>query len=208
MNGIPLFRVLDALVAEESVFAFDHALDCPAAPGRACRAELVLRRFATAIGDRLEFSPSAVREAAYTGLKACAACGKPVSPSWSFSGCLTRLWRREDGDPLDLRSAPESFGHGAAWESPWLARLFESYWDNWPEGRAPLQILTPGGVWMPDSRANNCTLPNEKTHRCWVLHGDGLRLTADKAGHTCSAGAGSILAGGWHGFLRDGMLVS
>jgi len=47
-------------------------------------------------------------------------------------------------------------------------------------------------------------------HRCWVRHGrpeDGT-LHVDKNGVTCAAGAGSIVAGNFHGFLHGGFLTS
>lgn len=62
--------------------------------------------------------------------------------------------------------------------------------------------------WMVDGPANNCTLPDDKVHRCWCRHGEVPNLTIDKVGVTCSAGAGSILChGGFHGFLREGYIV-
>jgi hypothetical protein len=47
-------------------------------------------------------------------------------------------------------------------------------------------------------------MPDDGEHRCWVRHGEPPRITVDKNGPTCQAGAGSILAGDYHGFLRDG----
>jgi hypothetical protein len=64
--------------------------------------------------------------------------------------------------------------------------------------------------WYIDCRASNCTLPNDKDHRCWVREGTvGEKLTVGKNGKTCSAGAGSFFmdAQRWHGFLRNGVLV-
>lgn len=64
--------------------------------------------------------------------------------------------------------------------------------------------------WMIDYKASNCTKKDDKVHRCWVRHGTvGDKLTVDKKGNTCSAGAGSIYMNGnkWHGFLRNGILV-
>lgn len=70
--------------------------------------------------------------------------------------------------------------------------------------------LPCGGAWDTDSRANNCTKPDDKVHRCWVKHTEkGVEnMTIDKNGVTCGAGAGSIqIADGWHGFIRQGMLI-
>jgi hypothetical protein len=72
-------------------------------------------------------------------------------------------------------------------------------------------ILPDGHHWIPDSQASNCTIPDDVTqerHHCWVVHGELPNITVDKAGQTCSAGAGSIQSpDGWHGFLRNGELV-
>lgn len=61
--------------------------------------------------------------------------------------------------------------------------------------------------WYIDSRANNCTMPNDLVHRCWIRHGTvGDPLHVDKNGPTCAAGAGSIQTHGWHGYLQHGVL--
>jgi hypothetical protein len=77
------------------------------------------------------------------------------------------------------------------------------YWDN-QEGPHLMAILPNGDHWCIDSRANNCTLPNDRTHRCWVRTGEIPNITVGKSGPTCSAGAGSILSGNYHGFLTNG----
>lgn len=70
-----------------------------------------------------------------------------------------------------------------------------------------LCVMTPGGVWNIDSRASNCGLPDDREHRCWPRRGRPPLVTVDKSfGPTCSAGAGSIQVGAYHGFLRDGKL--
>lgn len=63
--------------------------------------------------------------------------------------------------------------------------------------------------WQVDARAQNCTLPNDTVHRCWVRSGSVEQGTVhvDKNGHTCSAGAGSIAVPGYHGFLHNGKLT-
>jgi hypothetical protein len=68
-----------------------------------------------------------------------------------------------------------------------------------------LYVVTPGGHWWDiDGRASNCTMKDDKQHRCWVRHGEPPNVTVDKAGLTCKAGAGSIKVDGYHGFLRNG----
>lgn len=81
------------------------------------------------------------------------------------------------------------------------------YWVG-EDGRI-LCVKTPGGDWIIDSRASNCTMKDDMAHRCWVRHGkpeDGT-LHVDKNGKTCSAGAGSIVCGSYHGFLHNGHLT-
>jgi hypothetical protein len=78
-----------------------------------------------------------------------------------------------------------------------------------PPCRMHLVVVCPDGHWWNiDSRASNCTMKEDKTHRCWVRHGDPPNITVDKDGATCNAGAGSIQTPGWHGFLRNGELVA
>lgn len=87
------------------------------------------------------------------------------------------------------------------------------HWSNC-DGKHLFVILPNGWDWDVDSRASNCTMRDETTHRCWVRHGDpdnGI-IHVDKAGHTCRAGAGSIDAKmykgnpAWHGFLHNNRL--
>lgn len=71
-----------------------------------------------------------------------------------------------------------------------------------------LIVMTPGSEWNIDSRASNCGLPYDYAHRCWIRHGEPPLVTVDKAGGaTCTAGAGSIQAGSYHGFLTGGELT-
>jgi hypothetical protein len=65
-----------------------------------------------------------------------------------------------------------------------------------------------GHPWNVSRRASNCTLPDDREHRCWVISGgieDGT-IHVNKAGRTCTAGAGSIQTYNWHGFLHRGDL--
>lgn len=88
------------------------------------------------------------------------------------------------------------------------------HWNN-DDGRHLIVQLpgraTDGSVgmshrWDVDSRCSNCTLPDDRMHRCWIRTGEPPRVSAGKAGYTCSAGAGSIRIEWWHGFLVDGVL--
>jgi hypothetical protein len=64
--------------------------------------------------------------------------------------------------------------------------------------------------WYIEHRASNCDNKLDQLHRCWVRHGTiGEKVTVDKAGVTCGAGAGSFFMGPedrWHGFLHSGWL--
>ena len=101
--------------------------------------------------------------------------------------------RADNGGLVRLRDAPP----GAMWDAIWYGR-------KGPDGRC-LAVKCPNGdEWIIDSRASNCTMPDDDEHRCWVRHGEPPAITVDKNGHTCQAGGGSIQAGNYHGFLRDG----
>lgn len=106
------------------------------------------------------------------------------------------MWRRADtGEEMTLRDAPP----GAVWVADWMP----AQWSG-PDGRCVV-VKTPDGVdWMIDGRANNCTMPEDNEHRCWVRHGEPPNLTVDKNGKTCAAGAGSIQTSGYHGHLQNG----
>ncbi len=90
---------------------------------------------------------------------------------------------------------------GAMWFSD------DDYYPKGPDGRT-LFVKTPGGDWLVDGPASNCTKPDDKAHRCWCRHGIAPNITVDKNGNTCSAGAGSIAIGNYHGFLRNGILTN
>jgi hypothetical protein len=123
-----------------------------------------------------------------------------------------RMWRRVDTGEVQRRIS--DFPIGAMWRADWYdlkkadaqgRKLYGWDWDNQID--PPLVVKTPGGEWIIDSRASNCTLPVDRLHRCWVRHGEVPNITIDKNGHTCAAGAGSIMCGNYHGFLRNGYLT-
>lgn len=79
------------------------------------------------------------------------------------------------------------------------------HWDNCTGQH--LYVVLPNGItWDVDGRANNCTMKADRLHRCWVRTGEPPNVTVGKNGFTCSAGAGSIQAGDYHGFLKNGEL--
>jgi hypothetical protein len=124
-------------------------------------------------------------------------CGRPFSPDDPWQEWSERLYQRADtGRLLTLREAPD----GAMWDAWWMP------WKG-PDGRS-LMVKCPGGhEWSVDSRASNCTMRDDNEHRCWVRHGEPPVITVDKNGLTCQAGAGSILTGNYHGFLRNGQFT-
>jgi hypothetical protein len=104
------------------------------------------------------------------------------------------------GEIFSIRDAPA----GAIWRVPW----YEDIKDMCGTDGKSYICMTPGGQWCIDSRAKNCGLPNDSNHKCWVRHGEAPVFTVDKRGVTCNAGAGSIQAGNYHGFLINGFLVT
>lgn len=114
---------------------------------------------------------------------------------------VERTYRRVDtAETMTLRDAPA----GAMWDAQWM-----SSWVKGADGICLVVKLPNGNDWMVDSRASNCTLPNDDIHKCWVRHGDPKtgNVHVDKNGVTCSAGAGSIASGNYHGFLHNGYLT-
>ena len=113
------------------------------------------------------------------------------------------LYKRSDtGEITTLRDAPV----GAMWDQWWMHE-FKRFCGL--DGLSFVVKCPPDGrEWCIDSVANNCTKPTDFVHKCWVRHGVPPNLTVDKDGETCAAGAGSILLPKWHGFLRNGYLVS
>lgn len=133
--------------------------------------------------------------------KKCDHCDYEFTDADPFQNFHDSLYRRTDtGEILTLRDAPI----GAMWDAWWYGR-------KGPDGRS-LMVKCPGDGgshdWHVDGRASNCTLKDDDVHYCWVRHGEVPDITVDKGGFTCAAGAGSILTPGWHGFLRNGHLVT
>lgn len=127
----------------------------------------------------------------------CPECGSPESLSGMSRPAV---YDTEDGElhPGDLYWAP--------CDPRETGRTPCQYWDNC-DGQH-LHVVLPNGIrWDIDSRASNCTMKEDRLHRCWIRTGEPPNVTAGKNGFTCSAGAGSILMGDYHGFLRDGVLT-
>lgn len=128
------------------------------------------------------------------------ACGYAFAETDQWQVFTDGVYRRTDtGEELALRDAPA----GAMWYATWLPK--NMYWDNKTDDH--LCVRLPDGTdWCVDSRCNNCTLPDDRLHRCWVRAGEPPTVTVGKSGVTCAAGAGSIQSPGWHGFLVNGVL--
>lgn len=120
---------------------------------------------------------------------------------------------------LVVKTGPRAGQEFARRDLPVGAMWHVGHYDDIPEWQGrdgiALQVMTPDGEWHVDGRANNCTMPDDKVHRCWVRHGDPRTgyVTVDKEATpefpTCNAGAGSIwmkAPDGWHGFLYRGYL--
>ena len=131
--------------------------------------------------------------------RACA-CGYAFADADDWHISQHPVYRREDTGGL-IYEPPHRFPAGALWYADWRLPPAAG-----PDGHC-LMCMTPGGEWAIDSRASNCTLPDDNIHKCWVRHGEVPNITVDKQGNTCAAGAGSIMAGSYHGFLTDGFLV-
>lgn len=139
--------------------------------------------------------------------KQCEHCGYLFGESDSWQLFHEPIYRRLDtGDTRPWPQMPA----GACRDLDWLHD--RPSWCGY-DGRS-LEVRTPGGDWMIDGRASNCTMPADRAHRCWIRHGrpeDG-NLHVDKspeAGQsTCAAGGGSIAMPAYHGFLHHGELTS
>lgn len=129
--------------------------------------------------------------------KKCDCCGELVPEDAKRQVFNQRLYNSTNGRPEP----------GDLFYESWLPE--NMYWDN-HKGPHLLLVLPNGHVFNTDARASNCTMKEDRTHRCWVKHGAEIpmdKITLDKDGHTCSAGAGSILSGDYHGFLKNGELT-
>jgi len=129
------------------------------------------------------------------------------APCLCSPGCTEvierRVFRRTDtGEVANIY--PWNFPVGAMWFVEHDPGECFAGWSNC-DGKH-LHVKTPGNHWDIDSRASNCGLKSDNVHRCWIRHGVPPNLTVDKDGKTCSAGAGSIQAGKWHGFITKGVL--
>lgn len=117
---------------------------------------------------------------------------------------------RPSGAVLTVYDTPSGkLEPGCLYWADWLdqeGRCFYG-WTNC-DGRHLHGVLPNGHYWDIDARAANCGSPTDSTHRCWVRHGEPPTVHVDKYGHTCTAGAGSIIGGDYHGFLHQGVFTA
>lgn len=129
----------------------------------------------------------------------CEHCDYVFADEDTWQHNLIRLYEG-GGKRFVLQDAPV----GAMWDAYWFGGHFGQGADG-----IHLMVKTPGGDWHVDSRASNCTKPDDDIHKCWVRVGDPKTGVVDvgKTGNTCAAGAGSIMIGNYHGFLHNGELT-
>jgi hypothetical protein len=132
----------------------------------------------------------------------CGKCAFVFAPADEHQLFYDQLYARVDtGEIVALRDAPP----GAMWDGWWLHGLSGgALCGPTVDGRNLFVRLPNGRDWHIDGRASNCTMPKDDVHHCWIRHGNPPDLMVDKNGVTCAAGAGSIQAGDYHGFLGQG----
>jgi len=152
--------------------------------------------------DRVRQLPPRI-DPRWEAVSRCQKCGYAFNDSDEWQLLPRTQYRREDnGDLMTLADAPP----GAMWYADWMTGDRNGWSYKGPDGKC-LCVRTPGGDWMIDDRASNCTMPDDHEHRCWVRHGVPPCVTVNKNGRTCAAGAGSIICGSYHGFLTNGELT-
>lgn len=126
-----------------------------------------------------------------------------------FSSSVSKAFRLPDGSEVTSGELPP----GAMFDAWWLH-------DHMPMSDGiTLMVVLPNGVhWSPDSRASNCTRPDDKEHCCWIRRGDPrtgmVHVERQPGDDTCSAGHNSIasLAADsphhYHGHLQMGWLTA
>ncbi len=138
----------------------------------------------------------------------CEHCGAPVPTKDSGIEVNYQVFRKRLYNTKSGKPEPGDM-YWAKWKHDPKFERFYCKWDNCDDPRGHLIVTLPNGfAWDIDSRASNCTMLEDRLHRCWVRHGEPPNVHVDKNGHTCQAGAGSISAGDYHGFLHNGELTS
>lgn len=135
----------------------------------------------------------------------CRVDGALVEPSWNWDEIKAKYGNLSGVSSAPIWDTPSGeLEPGCLYYADWLPN--DMWWDN-QVGPHLCAVLPNGNHWNIESRASNCTMKDDRTHRCWCRHGEVPNITVDKNGHTCQAGAGSIASGNYHGFLRNGEFV-
>lgn len=129
-------------------------------------------------------------------------CGYEFTNEDQWQHFMEPLYSRQDNREAiyTLNDAPV----GAIWQCTWYEDIQSM---RGTDGKSYC-VKTPGGDWVIDSQASNCTMPTDTVHKCWVRHGEPPMFTVDKNGNTCAAGGGSIQMGNYHGHLINGELTN
>lgn len=142
----------------------------------------------------------------------CDDCGRPYADAeHSHSGGTSPVWDTPSGqlEPGCLFWA--EWHHLDGDGNPRPCPPYCGGWTNCP-GRHLYAVCPDGHHWDIDSRASNCGLPDDHTHRCWCRSGDPEAdpptLTVSKNCSTCAAGGGSIDTGTYHGMLQAGAFTA
>lgn len=135
--------------------------------------------------------------------------GSVVCSWWEYTGAYTGFVNGVSSPILrNLETGEEQSSQDLPAGALYAAPKEPSVYQTGADGLAICCKLPDGETWFIDGRASNCTMKDDNLHRCWVRHGTvGEKLTVDKQGLTCKAGAGSIKTSSYHGFLRNGELV-
>lgn len=117
-------------------------------------------------------------------------CGYVFGPDDQRHVWTEHLYRRADGASPELHSVhpstPRAAPAGAIWRADWLEPAHRG-----PDGRAYM-VRLPVGDWCPDMPSTD--------GKAWTRTGEAPRFT-------CSPSVWMDKPRGWHGHLRDGVLV-
>lgn len=211
--GVKCFLVTDSGRDRLTLRRYSHQSDCPVRKGAYHNANGPL----IAVIDAAPFKTvegytdtSAIEKAYKPPLDdsrwpvKCDNCDRPFDAADPYQLFSDSIYVDAQGGEHSLRDETP----GMMWDAWWMGEYSKG-----PDGKCLVVNCPNGHQWMIDGPASNCTMKNDtgpygKAHRCWIRHGTPPLITVDKAGKTCAAGAGSIQAGNYHGFLRNGEFVS
>jgi hypothetical protein len=140
----------------------------------------------------------------------CDTCGQAVpfgSPRWFYKSDGVVLEQQLLRKPLFNTNSGDPEPGDLFWQDYLHHEGRCIFWDNCNHQHL-FGVLPNDHWWDIDSRASNCTLKDDRNHRCWIRHGQPPRVHVDKNGLSCQAGSGSISVPGWHGFLHNGVWVT